>query len=457
MSNISWAICMIRFSSLKTSQRISMSFAFFWLISLLLFLILINVTYFFIWYKDQEEKSFSSMNQNYQWYIENYTSQSDIEEFKQYLLTQDTIIIPESGELICSPWVQDSIKLDPEVVSNKYFYKQGETIYFIYSKYFPQIWEVKVLFDTTTYINTQIIIIKIGLIFILFVFILQSIAGQYISRWLLKDLKNIWDKLKNIDINSREKHIICDCFPEDDEINVLAQALNDSYDTIDEQTSKLKQFLTDVSHEFKTPLMVMNSRLDVMDKKKKKNMLAQEDVEGFFDLTRKNITKLNGLLQSLFFVSKIEDQSGCLIYTDVDVKAVIQQRILEIWERFSHKNLEYTLDIADDLRYKAEENTFSILLDNLISNAMKFAPDDMIIDVKADQNSFQIWDNGPGISADNKEKIWEKFYRTDTNKEGFWVGLYLVNRIIKIYNWNIEILSPETGGTIFKVDISNKS
>jgi hypothetical protein len=55
--------------------------------------------------------------------------------------------------------------------------------------------------------------------------------------------------------------------------------------------------------------MVMNSRLDVLEKKKKINTLSENDVENFFKLSRENIKKLNGLLQSLFFISKIEEQS----------------------------------------------------------------------------------------------------------------------------------------------------
>jgi len=198
---------MLWFTSLKTSERISLSFAFFGLLSLSLFLILINVTYFSIWYYEQEEKSFSTMNQTYASYQNSDASKKDIEDFKWYLLTQNTIIIPTKWEFICSPWVQKNIKLDPELILNKYFYKQDDIIYFIYSKYFPEIWEVKVLFDTTTYIASQLIIIKIWLIFIFLVFLLQFFAGRYISAWLLRDLKNIWEKLKKVDINSREKHI----------------------------------------------------------------------------------------------------------------------------------------------------------------------------------------------------------------------------------------------------------
>jgi hypothetical protein len=83
------------FSSLKTSERISLSFALFGFFSLLLFLVLINITYFFIWYADQKEMSFSSMNVSYTNYLESEGAPDDILGLKNYLLEKDTMIIPE--------------------------------------------------------------------------------------------------------------------------------------------------------------------------------------------------------------------------------------------------------------------------------------------------------------------------------------------------------------------------
>lgn len=445
---------MAYFSSLKTSEKLSLSFSILWFISLLLFLILINITYFFIWYGDQKELSFTSMEENYYSSIERQEQITDIDAFKQYLLTKDTIIISDDGELERSTWVTKKIYKDVETVQYQRFYRDEDTIYFIYSKYFDDIGEVKVFFDTTDYINSQLIIIKIGLIFIFIVFILQFITGRFVSKWLLRDLKNIGEKLKTIDINSREKHIICDCFPDDDEIKILANALNDSYDTIDRQTSKLKQFLTDVSHEFKTPLMVINSKIDLLEKKKNKNGLSDADIEWFFTFGRQSVNKLNGLLQSLFFVSRIEEQASCLVKSKLLVKPFFEKKILAVAEWFSYKKLSYDINVPDDLYYNVEEHTFSILMDNFLTNAMKFSPDDMHIEIFADEKCFSVTDNGPGIWRADREKIWEKFYRKDTNKEWFGVWLYLVKRIIGIYQWSIKIEQDEWKWARFKVEIS---
>gem|GEM_PF-746462 len=184
------------FKNLKTSERISLSFSVFGVVSLLLFMFFINATYFLIWYQKQKSMSFSEMNSTYQSYLTSDGKMEDVESFKTYLLTQDTIIIPTTGKLLCSTGVSKKIHEDPSLVKDRLFYKTGDTTYFIYSKNFDYIGEVKVLFDITPYITSQIIIIKTGLVFIFLVFILQFFAGKYISRRLLHDLTNISQKLQ---------------------------------------------------------------------------------------------------------------------------------------------------------------------------------------------------------------------------------------------------------------------
>ena len=99
-------------------------------------------------------------------------------------------------------------------------------------------------------------IIKAGVVFIILAFILQFLAGRIISKRLLKNLISISDSVQDININTPAKErIVLQSLPKNDEIKILADALNSSYDKIDTQTDKLKQFITDVSHEFKTPLM----------------------------------------------------------------------------------------------------------------------------------------------------------------------------------------------------------
>lgn len=393
------------------------------------------------------------MNVIYKAYLDSEWDSEDIQGLKDYLLAKDTIIIPEMWELICSPGVSKKIHEDPNLIKDKYIYRDGDTIYFIYSKYFEWVGDVKVFFDTTQYIKSQLIIIKTWLVFIFLVFILQFFTGRYISWRLLRDLKNISDSVKVIDINSHKKHIVCKQMPEDDEIRVLANALNQSYDMIDDQTWKLKQFLTDVSHEFKTPLMGMSSELDVLEKKEEKGVLKESDVHSFFVHARNNISKLNGLLETLFFISRIEEKSSCLVKKDLKIKKYIEKKLTEISVSYPHKNISYELNIDQKLTYNVEENTFSILLDNLISNSIKFSPENVELIIFADEGMLSLQDNWPWINLKDKKKIWDKFYRSDTKIEWFWVWLYLVKRIIDIYDWSISLESKKWKGAKFIVKL----
>ena len=305
---------------------------------------------------------------------------------------------------------------DPRLIKDKLIYRDGETLYFIYSKYFDGIGEVKVFFDTTPYITSQLIIMKTGIVFILIVFFLQFFAGKYISHKLLKDLRNISEKLKKVDIHSQDKYIVCD-MPEDDEIRILAEALNSSYKTIDYQTGKLEQFITDVSHEFKTPLMGMSSELDVLEKRREKNSLKDKDVQIFFTHARGNIKKLNTLLETLFFLSRIEQQEQCLVKTEITLKEYIEKKIENFSHSFPDKEISISYDIPKNFSIQVEENTFSILLDNIISNAIKFSHKQVRIDISLFKNSLSIRDYGVGIEKDDLEKIWDKFYRKDYNTQ----------------------------------------
>lgn len=345
------------------------------------------------------------MNTSYIGFLNSDGSAGKVYEFREYLLDQDTIIIPDMWELVCSSGVERKIKEDPEQIMNKLFYRDNDTLYFIYSRYFEGIWMVKLFYDTTPYIKSQLIIIKTWLVFILLSFILQYFAGRYITGRLLRDLKSISQSVKDVDINTKHARIRSSHLPKDDEIRILAEALNSSYDDIERQTWKLKQFLTDVSHEFKTPLMVMNSRLDVLEKKKNsKKWLSDTDIQKLFTSSRQNILKLNGLLESLFFVSRIEEQSSCLIKSPLKLYDFMESRCQHIAQSFPYKKLSYTLDIDTDLVYDVEENTFSILVDNLLSNAMKFSPDDMNITISATIDFFSVTDNGPWVAKKERKK-----------------------------------------------------
>lgn len=438
--------------NLKTSEKISILFTFYNFFSLIVLLIWINIIYFFSWYSDQKNESMYDMNVNYNMYLTEKTD-NNLDAFKKYILQKDTLIIPNDwSDLICSNWVETKVHNNIEEIKDKLFYNNWEKTFFIFSEYYDEIWEIKVFFDTTPYVKSQIIIIKISLMIILLSLFINYFVWKSISKYALKNLKNIINQTKKIDIEKDFKKIDI-IWNKDDEINILAETLNKSICHIHKQTSNLKQFITDVSHEFKTPLMIINSQIDLYNKKSEKNKSSENDTRELLNKIKSKTIKLNWLLEIFFLISRIEnnlDQFQKKNYKlNICVKSIVQNYLQGI-----EKNVTINYNLKSDLLLDIEITTFYIILENLLSNAIKFSWDNPIIEIWTNKNSFWIKDNWKWIDKDNLDKIWDKFHRNDVNIEWFWVWLFIVKRLVDLYNWEIQIKTNKWKWTKFIVKFS---
>ena len=446
------------FKNFKTSDKITLYFSLFNIVSLIILVFAINVTYFFIWYNEQKEESLYDMNTNYSELVWNPFINNKV-AFTQYILQKDTIIVSSSEEqwLICSPWVSEKVHNNMELVEklkDSYFYRDGDTIYFIFSRYYQWIGDVKIFFDTTEYIKSQITILKVSLTLIFIWFIISLAWWKLISRFILRNLKYISKKAQAIDVD--KKYIPLDIDgPKDDELKILSNALNSSFGKIEKQTNSLKQFITDVSHEFKTPLMIINSDIDLYEKKKEKNKLKEGDDSIFLKSIKNKTAKLNKLIETLFLLTRMEENLSALDFKQTDVGRLTERLINEKLKSYTQKPLELHFEILTNKKISIEESSFNIIIENLISNAIKFSNETLQIDITVTDDYIQVKDYGIWMTTEEAHKVWEKFYRLDTNKEWFGIWLYLVKRMIHMYQWRIELDSKKGEYTSFNIYFNN--
>lgn len=383
--------------NLKSSDKITFFFTGFNFISLVILLIWVNIIYFFAWYSDQKAESMYDMDINYDMY-NSQKSDNNLEAFKEYILKKDTLIIPiDGGELICSNWVETRIHSDVEKIKDKLFYNSWEKIFFIFTQYYDDIWEVKVFFDTTPYVKSQLLIIKISIIIILFLIIIYYFIARIMTK---KAFKN------------------------------------------------MRQFTTDVSHEFKTPLMVIDSQIDLYNKKLEKKKISWNDTNLLLTKVKENTYKLNNLLETFLLLSRLENSLQCLNTQEIDFEEYIK-KLVSNSGLLNEKKLKIDYNIFKKTKLKIENNTFNILFENILSNAIKFSKLWWKIEIWSNKTSFWIKDNWVWIEKAKLKKIWKKFYKNDTNKEWFWVGLFIVKRLCELYNWKIEVKSEPWKGTVF--------
>lgn len=429
------------FKKLKTSKKVSLYFSIYSFFSLIILLLWVNISYFWVWYSEQKLTSLYDMNMSYSSYSKDWMDNSNIENFKNYLLQKDVLIIPENKPAICSSSLTKKTKEDITKLQKKLFLTYEDKIYLIFSKKYEEIWEVKVFFDTTPYINSQIIIIKISLFIIFISVILNYFLWEIIVLKSLKNLEKIKNYSKNLDLENNFKKIKINA-PLDDEILIVAEWINKALEKIKLQNDNLKQFISDVSHEFKTPLMAIWSKNDVFLAKIENDKFTKNDLFELYNYNKNYIKKLDKILEILLLITRLKEKNIPLNLKNTNLKSHINNLILE--KNYSNFKIIWELNKNIDIY------TFDLVFENLLNNAIKYWNNSEII-ITLTKDFISIKDFWIWIKKEHLENLFQNFYKINPESQGFWVGLYIVKRLTEILNWEIIIDSKYWEYTEFKI------
>ncbi|MEO6134379.1 MAG: PAS domain S-box protein, partial [Ginsengibacter sp.] len=226
---------------------------------------------------------------------------------------------------------------------------------------------------------------------------------------------------------------------------------------IKEQEQQKDYFISMASHELKTPLTSIKGYVQLLQS------LHEKGEDSFLKNTLKiidrQIVTLTKLISELLDVSKIK--SGGLDFEkgDFEISELIEEVVTEI----KHINPQYEIDIEakEKIRVHADRNRIGQVLINFLNNAVKYAPQSEIINVKCvrknDQVVISVQDFGIGINKQDQGKIFERFYRVEGRNEktfpGFGIGLFIVSEIIKRHNGHIHVESEPGRGSVFTFTI----
>lgn len=219
--------------------------------------------------------------------------------------------------------------------------------------------------------------------------------------------------------------------------------VNKTLKPVEENISDMKNFIHNVSHEFKTPIAVINSNLQLIKAEKKydKNLI-EENI--------KIIKDFNNLIDSLNQLSWI---SLDLKKEKVKLKKEIPEIIAENIEKIKIKNIKINFEIKNNWKIIANKSHFKILFQNLLQNAIKYNKKWWKIDIILDKKILIIKDNWIWIKKENLWKIFDRFYRENNSDIWEWFGIWLslVLKIIKLNNWKISIESQKNIWTTIKI------
>ena len=216
-------------------------------------------------------------------------------------------------------------------------------------------------------------------------------------------------------------------------------------------------FVSNVSHEFKTPLGAIEGYATLLQDCDNLTPQQREYVEKIVF----NTQRLSSLTGSILLLSKLENQQIPTGQTTFSLDEQIRQTIVAMEPAWSQKDLELDVEM-DSIGYFGNEALMRHVWSNLLSNAIKFSPDGGMIRItltqRQNQITFKIRDYGPGISEEAMKHIFSRFYQADSShkQEGNGLGLALVDKILGLENGRISAENCPEGGCEFTVVLQNK-
>lgn len=307
--------------------------------------------------------------------------------------------------------------------------------------------------DALAYLKNVALIIQLCVSILLVV--CAIIAANHISRPFGRMKRSIED----IQIGYGEDMLMIDNYSETEEISANINAMLKNMKLLDESR---QEFVSNVSHELKTPLTSMKVLAD--------SLTAQEGApvelyQEFMVDIASEIERENKIITDLLSLVKMDKAADSINISSVNVNELLElimKRLMPIAEK---QKIELVLESFRPVTAEIDETKMSLALTNLIENAMKYndKPDGWVhVSLNADHQYFyvKVEDNGIGIPEESLDHIYERFYRVDKSHSreigGTGLGLAITRNVILMHRGAIKAFSTEGEGTIFTVRIPLK-
>lgn len=212
-----------------------------------------------------------------------------------------------------------------------------------------------------------------------------------------------------------------------------------------------RRFISDASHELKTPLTVISANADVLESeigenKWLENIKSQSEV-------------MSSLVYDLLDLAKMDETKEQLIFSEFDLSNVVLSKSLEFECTAFESGKTFEQNITENIRYKGNEDSIRHLVSILIDNAIKHSDENGIVRValtkSGNKNIFQVYNTGNGIKNSEKDKIFNRFYRSDESRSkvtgGYGLGLSIAKSIVDAHKGTISVDGEENKWISFTV------
>lgn len=319
-----------------------------------------------------------------------------------------------------------------------------------------------VLFITSRYDNTLYLIYNRGevdslatfyglfpLALVLIVLYLALWLTYRFSRRTLSPIIRLAQQVNQIDFTSSDLSLLSDdtfTFESDDDIRVLHDAIVHMGERLESFISRERNFTRDASHELRSPLTVLNIATDMLQAESNLSDSSQNTLQRI----KRAITDMEELTAAFLLLARESDET--MSRDLVCINKVIEDEIDRSELLKQKKDIEIEFNPAHSLYTHASEKVLSILVGNLIRNAILYTEQGQVR-ISIDQNKVFISDSGKGMEQQDVKEIFKPYYRgKEKTTHGHGVGLTIVKRLSDRFNWPITIESFPGQGTTVEIE-----
>jgi len=242
-----------------------------------------------------------------------------------------------------------------------------------------------------------------------------------------------------------------------DELDELANVLNGMLDRISRSLHQMEQFSSDVAHAFRTPLTRIRGELDLIQRSERSDTLKAE-----IEMIIEEVERLSRLCKRLLFLARIDHEAGDPSLFDelVDLNEVVCEVLEQITPLAHDHGVELRGGTTTEAQVRGSRPLLVEVLLNLLHNAIRATPEGGAVSVSIEVDNgtvrLSVEDEGPGVPKEQREMIFQRFYRIPSASigpmdDGAGLGLAIVKGIARAHGGRVELVDAPGGGSIFHV------